>query len=68
APVRLYGKQWGSFIIGVNLVNIDKIKNQMLVLIIITMTFILAVTNLIILMMIPRRYDTAAEQDTKFME
>ncbi len=68
APVRIYGKQWGSFIIGVNLVNIDKIKNQMLVLIIITMTFILAVTNLIILMMIPRRYDTSAEQDAKFIE
>lgn len=68
APVRLYGKQWGSFIIGVNLVNIDKIKNQMLVLIIITMTFILAVTNLIILMMIPRRYDASTEEETKLME
>jgi hypothetical protein len=68
APVRLYGKQWGSFIIGVNLTNIDRIKNQMLVLIIITMTFILAITNLIILMMIPRRYDPSTDQETKLME
>jgi hypothetical protein len=68
APVRLYGKQWGSFIIGVNLTNIDKIKNQMLVLIIITMTVILATTNLIILMMIPRRYDTGSEEDKKLLE
>ncbi len=68
APVRLYGKQWGSFIVGVNLMNIDRIKNQMLVLIIITMTFILAVTNLIILMMIPRRYDASTDKETNLME
>lgn len=68
APVRLYGQQWGSFIIGVNLVKIDSIKNQMLVLIIITMTIILALTNLIILMMIPRRYDATTEQETTLMQ
>jgi hypothetical protein len=59
APVRLYGKQWGSFIIGVNLVQIDAIKNQMLALIIITMSVILILTNLVILAIIPRRYDSA---------
>lgn len=58
APVRLYGEQWGSFVIGVNLKRIDDIKYEMLVLIIITMSVILVTTNLIILMMIPRRYLT----------
>lgn len=58
APVRMYGKQWGSFIIGVNLTKIDSIKNQMLVLIIITMSTILVLTNLVILAILPRRYIT----------
>jgi hypothetical protein len=58
APVRLYGKQWGSFIIGVNLTQIDSIKNQMLLLIIITMSIILVLTNLVIIAMLPRRYIT----------
>ena len=66
--MRLYGKQWGSFIIGVNLIKDRRIKNQMLALIIITMTFILVLTNLIILMMIPRRYDASTEEETKLME
>jgi hypothetical protein len=57
APIRLYGKQWGSFIIGVNLVQIEAIKDQMLALIIITMSVILILTNLVILAIIPRRYD-----------
>jgi hypothetical protein len=61
APVRVYGKQWGSFIIGVNLVQIDAIKNQMLALIIITMSVILILTNLVILAIIPRRYDSATD-------
>lgn len=68
APVRLYGTQWGSFIIGVNLVKIDTIKNQMLLLIIITMSFILVLTNLVILMMIPRKYTAGTEDDTRLMQ
>lgn len=56
APVRLYGRQWGTFMIGVNLDRITTIKNQMLALIIITMSVIIAVTNLVILAIIPRRY------------
>ncbi len=68
APVRLYGQQWGTFLIGVNLTQIDKIKNQMLVLIIITMTLILAITNLVIFMMIPRRYDAATDQEKELLE
>lgn len=59
APVRLYGKQWGSFIVSVNLTQIDAIKDQMLALIIITMSVILILTNLVILAIIPRRYDSA---------
>ncbi|OHD71477.1 MAG: hypothetical protein A2W19_02780 [Spirochaetes bacterium RBG_16_49_21] len=55
-PVRLYGRQWGSFIIGVNLERINTIKNQMLVLIIIALSVILVLTNLIILAIIPRKY------------
>ena len=55
APVRLYGRQWGSFIIGVNLDRITSIKNEMLALIIVTMSIIIAVTNLVILAIIPRR-------------
>jgi hypothetical protein len=61
APVRVYGKQWGSFIIGVNLVRIDAIKNQMLALIIVTMSVILILTNLVILAIIPRRYDSTTD-------
>lgn len=56
APVRLYDNKWGSFLIGVNLERINTIKNQMLVLIIVTMSVILAVTNLVILAIIPRKY------------
>ncbi|MBN2160435.1 MAG: hypothetical protein JW807_13660 [Spirochaetes bacterium] len=56
APVRLYGQQWGSFIIGINLNRTETIKNQMLVLIIITMSVILVLTNLVILALIPRRF------------
>jgi len=56
APITLYDKKWGSFLIGVNLERIDTIKNQMLVLIIVTMSVILAVTNLVILAIIPRKY------------
>jgi hypothetical protein len=56
APVRLDGQQWGSFIIGVNLERIGNIKNQMLILIIIAMSIILATTNLVILAIIPRKY------------
>jgi hypothetical protein len=56
APVRLYDKKWGVFLIGVNLERIENIKSQMLVLIIITMSVILVVTNLVILAIIPRKY------------
>ncbi len=56
APVMVSGERWGSFIIGVNLARISAIKNQMLVIIIITMSVILVLTNLIILAMIPRRF------------
>ncbi|MBN1497341.1 MAG: hypothetical protein JXA07_11265 [Spirochaetes bacterium] len=68
APVRLYGTRWGSFIIGVNLVKIDAIKNQMLLLIIITMSIILVLTNLVILMMIPKKITPAIEDEDKLME
>lgn len=56
APVIVDGKRWGSFIIGVSLVRIKAIQNQMLVIIIITMSVILVTTNLIIFLMIPRHY------------
>ena len=56
APVTIEGQHWGSFIIGVNLERIGNIKNQMLILIIITMSIILATTNLVILAIIPRKY------------
>jgi hypothetical protein len=68
APVRLFGQQWGSFIIGVNLSKIDSIKNQMLVLIIITMSIILVLTNLVILAMIPRRYNPELDQEKELMK
>jgi hypothetical protein len=68
APIRLFGKQWGSFIIGVNLAKIDTIKNQMLVLIIITMSIILVLTNLVILAMIPRRYNPTLDEEKELIE
>src|SRR4030042_4522163 len=58
APVRLYGQQWGTFLIGVNISRIDTIKNQMLFLIIIPMSIIVVITNLVILAMIPHKYLT----------
>lgn len=68
APVRLFGDQWGSFIIGVNLVKIDMIKNQMLLLIIITMSIILVLTNLVILMMIPKKYTADTDDEAKLIQ
>jgi len=68
APVRIFGQQWGSFIIGVNLSKIDSIKNQMLVLIIITMSIILVLTNLVILAMIPRRYNPELDLEKELMK
>jgi hypothetical protein len=68
APVRMYGKQWGSFIIGVNLTKIDSIKNQMLLLIITTMSIILVLTNLVILAMLPRRHISKSSLDEDMLK
>lgn len=56
APIRINGKHWGAFMIGVSLDRIEKIKNNMLLLISVTMSVIFGTTLLAILAIIPRRY------------
>lgn len=59
APVKVKGKHWGAFRIGVSLSRIEEIKNQMVLLIGMTMFVILSATMLMLFMIIPRRlYDT----------
>ncbi|MCU0849106.1 MAG: HAMP domain-containing protein [Spirochaetes bacterium] len=58
APVKVKGKHWGAFLIGVSLQRIEAIKNQMVILIITVMFVILSLTMLAILAVIPRKYFT----------
>jgi hypothetical protein len=56
SPIFIDGKKWGSFLIGVSLERIDRIKLEMLTLTIITMFIIMAITLLAILLITPRKY------------
>ncbi|MCG8697602.1 MAG: hypothetical protein MI922_06070 [Bacteroidales bacterium] len=55
ASLKIDGKHWGAFLIGVSLKRINEIKNQMLILIITIMFVILSLTLLAILAVIPRK-------------
>jgi hypothetical protein len=59
APIRVKGKHWGAFRLGVSLYRIDSIKNQMIILIGMSLLVILSVTMLMLFLVIPRKlYDT----------
>ncbi len=56
SAVIVNGKHWGSFMVGVSLERVEKIKSQMLMLVGITMSVIFATTLLAILAILPRKY------------
>jgi hypothetical protein len=62
APVKLRGKDWGSFVIGVSLKRMNEIKNQMLIMIVTIMFVILSLTLLALFAIIPKKL-LASEHD-----
>ncbi len=56
APVRLRGKHWGAYLVGISLHRIDIIKNQMVIITVTIMIIILSFTLLVILAIIPQKY------------
>ena len=59
APVHVRGKHWGAFRLGVSLQRIDEIKNQMIIIVGMTILVILSVTMLMLFLVLPRKlYDT----------
>lgn len=63
-PVRVRNRHWGSFLIGVNLVRIDVIKNQMTIITVTVMFMILSMSLLAIIGIIPRKF-LASDLDVK---
>ncbi len=55
APIFLGDKHWGAFRIGVSLERIEGIKNQMVIIIGMSLLVILSITTLILFLVIPRR-------------
>lgn len=59
ASVKIHEKHWGAFRVGVSLDRIDEIKNQMIILIGMSMLVIVSITMLLLFLIIPRKlYDT----------
>ena len=59
APIRVGGKHWGAFRVGLSMERIDDINNQMIILVTMSLLVILSVTMLILFLVIPRKlYDT----------
>ncbi|HSV95967.1 MAG TPA: hypothetical protein VLM75_03425 [Spirochaetota bacterium] len=59
APIRVGGKHWGAFRIGLPMERVDEINNQMIILVTMSLLVILSVTMLILFLVIPRKlYDT----------
>ncbi len=59
APVQVRGKHWGAFRLGVSLQRIDEMKNQMIIIVGMTILVILSVTMLMLFLVLPRKlYDT----------
>ena len=59
APIRVGGKHWGAFRVGLAMERIDDINNQMIILVTMSLLVILSVTMLILFLVIPRKlYDT----------
>lgn len=55
APVRVRDRHWGAFRVGIQLNRIDEIKNQMIILIGMSLLVILSVTMLMLFLIIPRK-------------
>jgi hypothetical protein len=55
APVRIRGNNWGAFLIGISMQRVNIIKNQMLILIIVTMFAIISLSLLAGLAVMPRK-------------
>lgn len=55
APIKVNNKHWGSFRIGVSLQRIEEIKNNMLLIIVMTIFIIVSITLLTLLMILPRK-------------
>ncbi|HDP80883.1 MAG TPA: HAMP domain-containing protein [Spirochaetes bacterium] len=59
APIRVRGNHWGAFRVGVSLQRVEGMKNQMVILIGMSLLVILSITMLILFLIIPRKlYDT----------
>ncbi len=59
APVMVKDKHWGSFVVGISLLRITAIKNQMTILISTFMFVILSLTILILIAIMPRKIFSA---------
>jgi len=66
APVFIKNRHWGAFLIGVSLQRVTVIKNQMLILIIVTMFAIISLSLLAGLAVMPRKLFTSTEKPPKY--
>lgn len=55
SPVRVQDRHWGAFRVGVSLSRIDAIKNQMIILVGMSLLVILSVTMLMLFLIIPKK-------------
>jgi len=55
SPVIVAGKHWGAFRVGVSLKRIDDLKNNMLLIIVMTIFIIVSLTLLMLFLIIPRK-------------
>jgi hypothetical protein len=55
APIKVKDKHWGSFIVGISLLRLTAIKNQMTILIATFMFVIISLTILILIAIMPRK-------------
>lgn len=66
APVYVNKRHWGAFLIGVSLQRVTVIKNQMLILIIVTMFAIISLSLLAGLAVMPRKLFQTTEKAPKY--
>jgi len=55
APVKLKGKHWGAFRVGVSMGSIQELKNHMLLTIVLSIFIIISITLLMIFLIIPKK-------------
>lgn len=55
APVKLKGKHWGAFRVGVSMGSIQELKNHMLLTIVLSIFIIISITLLMVFLIIPRK-------------